>query len=248
MKSTCTVLAALFLLTGSATAQKLTILTEISGSSQFLDADGTMKGSNYEIVRAMQKRLGDRNPIEVMPWARAYNMLETGSGTMLFSTTRTPEREPLFKWVGPIQVADWSFFAQKGSGIRINSLEDARKVKSIGTYKDDVREAFLIKNGFTNLDSATDNIQNVRKLLAGRIDLFISTNLGIGGTLLSAGARPDDVESVFVIQTAKLYLAFSKDIPDELVARWQTALDAMKKDGSFMKIYGRYYPGIPLPR
>ncbi len=65
--------------------------------------NGQAKGIAIEFLKLMWHQMGEReHPIEFLPWSRAYEMTRTRSGVVLFATIRTPEREDLFKWVGPI--------------------------------------------------------------------------------------------------------------------------------------------------
>ena len=226
---------------------ELVIYTEISGRAQFYNENEELTGSSIEMVREIQKRIGDSTEIRVVPWARGYNELVEGPEVLLFSTTLTDEREPLFKWVGPVFRLDWAFYVKKGSGVTISSLEDAKALERIGTYRDDAREKFLVSEGFENLDSTNNSVLNAKKLLSGRIDAVISSDAGIIASLEDAGYTQDDVEEAFNIRTYELFLSFSKDTPDETVEKWHNALKAMYEDGTFEEIYHRYYPGRKLP-
>ncbi len=226
----------------------LSIYTEESPPSSFMK-DGEMTGISAEIVKEIQKRVGNDDAIQMVPWARGYKEVQEKPNVALFATTRTEEREPLFKWVGPLIRLKWAFFAKKGSGVSIASLDDAKKVGSIGTYKDDAREQFLLKEGFANLDSATDNLTNVRKLMNDRVDLLVSTNLGIVTTAMEAGEDPEQLEEVYVIKQADLYVAFNKQTEDAVVESWKNALSQMVQDGTYATIYKEWLPGQtpPLP-
>ncbi|OEU71116.1 MAG: hypothetical protein BA863_09845 [Desulfovibrio sp. S3730MH75] len=76
------------------------------------------------------RQTGQEFPIKVMPWAQGYTMAQRQPNVALYSTTRTESRENLFKWVGPLATMKWVFFAKAGSGIKISSLDDAKKVGS----------------------------------------------------------------------------------------------------------------------
>lgn len=54
----------------------------------------------------------------------------------VFVTARLPEREELFKWVGPIGPDDWVLLARGDSPINLTSLDQARQY-NIGAYKGD---------------------------------------------------------------------------------------------------------------
>ncbi|MGL1863135.1 MAG: transporter substrate-binding domain-containing protein [Pseudodesulfovibrio sp.] len=118
---------------------KLQVITEIAPPASFIDTDGNLTGLAVEIIQAIQQEIGDHTEIQVMPWARGYQELTTNSNVALFSTTRTPARENLFQWVGPLFTTRWIIYARKDSGLRITSLEDAKSIKRIGVYRDDAR-------------------------------------------------------------------------------------------------------------
>ncbi|HOV15720.1 MAG TPA: ABC transporter substrate-binding protein [Spirochaetota bacterium] len=222
-------------------SQDLLVYTEESPPLNFTK-DGKLDGQAVEIVKEIMKRIGKDYKIDVVPWARGYNDLLSKENVVLFSTTRTEEREKLFKWVGPVAINQWIFYARKSSGLKINSLEDAKKVKAIGTYIDDVREKYLIKEGFQNLESVSENHLNVKKLINKRIDLWIS-GIGADDICKKAGIDPKEIEPVFVVREMKLYIAFSIATKDEVIKEWQNAYDSMKKDGTIKKINDKW--GLP---
>ena len=241
------VFSLIVLISGFLFAQELEIYTEISGQAQFYDEGGYLTGSSVEIVREIQNRIGDNTEIHVVPWARGYNVLENKENVMLFSTTLTEERKPKFKWVGPVYRLDWAFFVKKGSQVNITSLEEAKELGAIGTYRDDAREQFLIQEGFTNLDIASNSVINVKKLMAGRIDAVMASDSGLKVSLKNAGYNFEMVEKILDIKTYELFIAFSKETPDSVVEKWNKALKEMYQDGTFEKLYKKWYPDSELP-
>lgn len=65
--------------------------------------------------------------LTLMPWKRAYEDTLGTPNTALYSTTRTPEREALFKWVGPLVNNNWVFFSSSTANITVSSLDDAKQ-------------------------------------------------------------------------------------------------------------------------
>lgn len=236
------------LLSRPACSQELRIITEIYPPYNYTeDGEPTGKpmGLAVDIVREMQKRLGDTTPIEVMPWARGYQTALTKPGVMLFSTTRTEAREHLFKWVGPIVQGDQVFFARKDSPLKVDSLDDAREAVSIGVYRDDVGEQFLKERKFTNLEIVSNPLLLARMLANGRIDLWISGRDVGAFTARQAGVDPGLFRVAYVIETRELYCAFSGKTPDEVVDRWRKAFESMESDGTFKAIVERWFPPFP---
>jgi polar amino acid transport system substrate-binding protein len=108
-------------------SEELTILTENLPPLNYLD-DGVLVGPSVEIVKEIQKRVGSKKSIKVYPWARAYKMASEEENVVLFGMTYAKVRHDKFKWVGPLATKRDILVAKKGSGIKITSLEDAKKL------------------------------------------------------------------------------------------------------------------------
>ncbi len=231
----------------SGLTQGLTIISEDSPPFNFIK-DGVLTGSSTEVVREILHRLDYKDDIQVMTWARAYHLALTQPNVVLFSTARTKEREHLFHWVGPIYKVRFGFYARKGSGPYLPCLADAKKVGAIATYKDDVREQLLKALGFTNLDSSKSPVSNLKKLLSGRVDLWLYSNLGVPSVAGQIGIDPNDVELVLPFKDMYAYIAISKGTAQAVAKKWQAALDDMKREGSFERISQQWLPEESIPK
>lgn len=230
---------ALFIIINSIFAKELQILTEEGPPYNYLNGD-KIEGMAVEIVREILKRVNHPDNIKILPWSRAYQATLNGEDYVLFPTTRAIEREDKFKWVGPLFTYKSVFFAKKGSGIKIKSLEDAKNVRAIGVYKDDFQEIFLKARGFTNLVSNERELLNPVKLVLGQIDLWAS-GMGSGYYNLKwANIDAKEIEPIFTYYEGVNYIAFSKNVPDETIKKWQEALDEIYKDGTYKKIESKY--------
>ena len=125
---------------------------------------------------------------------------------------------------------------QKGSGIKINSLEDAKKVGRIGTLRDDTRERLLKSEGFTNLEPVSDEGLNAQKLVLGRIDLWAYKKPGLRTVCDLAGVDYNELEEVYHLREINISIAFSKQTADSIVGAWKRAFEAMHADGTIMQI------------
>ena len=210
----------------------LTLITEEFPPFNYTD-NGNLTGVTTEVVREIARRLEIANHIQVLPWARGYQRLCNEPDVVLFTTARTPERESQFQWVGPLYAFRLGFYAIKGAPLRIDSLEAAKKVSAIATYKNDFREQILKSLGFSNLDSSKDPKSNIRKLVSGRVDLWFFDNIGVPKVARAAGIDPDRIKLVYTHQQHESYIAISKQTSPEISRRWQAALDEMKADGTF---------------
>ena len=218
-----------------AMSAELTILTENLPPLNYLK-DGLLVGPSVEIVKEIQRRVGSHEQIKVYPWARAYKMALEDENVVLFGTTYTKVRHDKFKWIGPLATKRDILVAKKGSGIKINSLEDAKKVKRIGTLRDDTRGRLLKRLGFTNLEPVSDEQKNAKKLVLGRIDLWTYKKPGLKTVCELAGVDYNEIEEVYHLRKIDLMIAFSKKTSDSIVQNWRNAFTEMLADGTIMQI------------
>jgi len=189
------------------------------------------------MVREIMARAGVGYSIDVLPWKRAYSAALERRDACVYSTTRTPEREHQFKWVGPIRDADWVLMARADRKLKLHSLEEAQRYR-ICTYNGDARDQYLRARGF-NVDPAPNDLANPRKLMLGRIDLW-AASLGRSSQALARLGYAGKVVPVFVFNRIHTYLACNRAVPDPLLARMSAALDTMERDGTARAIRRRY--------
>jgi len=111
--------------------------------------NGVSQGIAIDILDAMLKQLNSKisiNNVKLKPWATGYKIVSKKKNTMLFSTTRTKQREKLFKWVGPISKTKIGITALKSKNIIIKNITDLKKYK-IGAIKNDIGEILLLEAG-----------------------------------------------------------------------------------------------------
>jgi len=232
----------LWLSTGAQAAPQLTILTEHSPPASMLDngaigGAGNVIGNGSDKVREVMARAGVTYTMEIQPWKRAYTAALERPDTCVFSTTRLPERERLFKWIGPTDSADWILLGRADRNYALKSLDDARKLR-IGTYNGDARDAYLRERGF-QVDPAQSDVLNPRKLLEGRIDLW-AASMRRGSTVLQQNGWAGRIVPVLVFRQVDVYLACHRSVSDALVQKMNAAVAAMQRDGTARRIEQRY--------
>jgi polar amino acid transport system substrate-binding protein len=216
----------------------LFIATEISPPSVMLDG-GQIVGFTTEKVRQIMTRAGIDYDIEILPFKRAMLLSQTRGDVCLYSLTRLPEREALFKWIGPTHESDWTLFGRAGRNYQVRTLEDARKYR-IGAYFGDVRGETLSAQGYL-VDTVRERLSNPRKLLVDRIDLWASS-LQMGGSIVAANGWAGQIVPVLTFKRTELFLACNVALPDALVAKMNAALRAMNSEGVSAAIERKYFP------
>ncbi|AZE81751.1 ABC-type amino acid transport/signal transduction system, periplasmic component/domain [Pseudomonas orientalis] len=199
--------------------------------------DENIEGIAVDIVRETFKRAGISYNLTLrFPWERIYKLALEKPGYGVFVMARLPDREALFKWVGPIGPDDWVLLAKADSKIQLDGLEQARRYK-IGAYKGDAIAESLDKQGLNPVVALRDQ-DNAQKLMEGQIDLWATGDPA--GRYLARQVGVDGLKTVLRFNSAQLYLALNKDVPDEMVAKLQAALDELRKSGRVDEIMARY--------
>jgi len=217
-------------------------LSEVSG------AQGTFLGSSVEIVNEIQAQSSYKNPINITSWAAGYKTLQFMPNYALFTTARTPEREDLFQWVGPISSTTACFYTTTASGIQIQTLDEAKALGTIATPQGWFSHDFLIENGFQNiLATASTSKEAFNQLMSGEADALLLYETGVKWLCDETGTPQSDISKQLETAYYKDYIAFSLNTPSSIVAEWQSNLDAMKADGRFESIWNKWYEGIPMP-
>jgi polar amino acid transport system substrate-binding protein len=208
----------------------------------------TFDGSAVEIVNEIQSQNNYIEPISNTNWAAGYELLQFMPNYALFTTSRTPEREDLFQWVGPISTTNLRFFTTTASGIQIQTLDQAKALGSIATPQGWFSHDFLIQNGFQNiLASANTPEEAFNQLMSGETEALLLFDTGVKWLCDNSGTPQTDIAKQLEVTSYKDYIAFSLNTSPSIVAEWQHNLDAMKADGTFESIWNKWYDGIPMP-
>lgn len=196
------------------------------------EENGTIKGIGPDLMRLMWKKMGyPEQEIKLLPWVRAYNLIQKNNNYVLMTMTRTANREKLFKWVGPMSNTRYSFIGLAKNSFKINTLDDAQNY-IIGTLKEDAGEQIIIESGFDrkNIVSLTSIDQLTKMLKHKRIDFLIYDERGYKNYLKSKNYNVNEFKTFFVLKDVDDYFAFNKNIDDSLVNQFQQALNSLEEE------------------
>jgi polar amino acid transport system substrate-binding protein len=231
--------ALLCLLAGALHAGPIRIVTEELPPYN-MTQNGLITGMSTEVVQAVLKEVDVQASIQSMPWARAYDLALHDPDVLIYSITRTPEREHLFKWVGTIASSPWYLYSLAAHPLPLDSLDDARQYQT-ATVNEDVGEQFLMGKDFAvgkQLQSSSRYELNYQKLKTAHVDLWISDELNADYLVRQAGDDPGKM----LIQSLRLpeledaggfNMAFSAGTPDATVQRFQRGLEVIRANGTY---------------
>lgn len=223
----------------------LTIFTENFPPYNYED-NGRITGINAELTSLMCEAADIRCELKMYPWTRAFNLTRSTINSGLVSTSRSPSRENLFNWVGPL-ASDKTFLYKLKSreDIQASTIEDATKY-SVGIQRNDIYTSVLADLGFkmaSNVMNFSYKNDEIDLFLAGKIDLIVSSNLTLRYALQGKEKSSESVVPLIELPVDQLsgnFLAMNKETDAALVKRLQKALDELKHSGRFNELVTQF--------
>ncbi len=216
----------------AASLEDLVILTEDYPPYNYRSKQGELSGISVELLKKAFKMANatlDLNKIRVQPWPRSYRQAQAAENFMLFSVSRVPFREKLFKWAGPIVHSEIVLYAKKSRAISIREPNDLSHY-IIGGILEDIGYQLMRRmpnfNGEFILSPSPDSL--IKMLASERIDLLAYDQTSAKFVFLKNNLNPQDYEQVYTLTQAPLYFAFSLNTDQQVVDKLQAAINTVK--------------------
>jgi polar amino acid transport system substrate-binding protein len=227
------------------------LFTENSPPSSYEFGHGTsaeVRGSSIDILKEIMVRTGYINNINLTLWNDAYAIAQYLPNSAVFATARTPERENMFQWVGPISSNRTYFYTLSTSGLNIETLEQAKTLESIATPNGWFTHDFLKNNNFQNIVATALTSQDAfDQLINGEVQVLLMPDTDVRWLADMNEVPLSDLTQHMEALDFNSYIAFSLSTPESTVLEWQNHLDAMKAEGTFQTIWEKWYSGIEMP-
>ncbi len=203
------------------------------------------EGLDVDIARAALASAGYRLRLELVPWRRALQMLEAGEADLTTTISLSGERERFLLFSeGYRHSVRYHFYSRRGSGLRIERLEDLAQV-SLGYsagffYPPAIKQA--VGRG---LVEGRDLGVTVRMLHAGRSDLIVVNHLAGLWTIRRLGFEAQLERQPFSYSSGSpTYMALSRTRHGDgrLLNTLNEGLRALQKDGTLARLEARYLP------
>lgn len=167
-------------------------------------------GIAVQITRAALARQGWGLDLHFRPWVRALSELQQGAWDGVVGLWHSPERERFLSYGRPLGLSNRiGFMARAGSAVSVRDLSRLGGLR-IGTVRDYVNPP-AFERAQLKRDEAVDDLSNLRKLLAGRVDLAL-VDQGVAHHLLQTQLREAAKALVWLEPTLAelpLYTAFT---------------------------------------
>jgi len=243
-KSICCFLVLLTALCSTGYTEELAIMgNAFKEPKSWLDGD-TPKGILVDIMDYAGKELGVDFSYRLAPWARSYNLALKGEGG-IFGISKTDERLQKFDFSDPVYYDKVILVVKKGKEFKFEDVQDLSG-KRMGTCRGCTfgTEYEKAKAYFT-IDTDTNNVQRLKKLLAGRIDAAIFSP-GVSALNMAIDSDPSLKKEMFTILPKPLvndpnFVAFAKGLnKKEFLARFNAVIKKGMASGEIDALVSKY--------
>ncbi|MDP3653096.1 MAG: transporter substrate-binding domain-containing protein [Rhodoferax sp.] len=175
------------------------------------------KGASSAVVSEVIKAAGGNVKIEFYAWTRTLNLVKTDPGYIAyFPEYYSKANEADFLYSDPIGTGPLVFIERKADPVKWSTY-DSLKGKKIGVVKDyvntDELDAKIASKALTG-EEAPDDVKNLLKLAAGRVDLAVVDinvyNYLVKNEPLLKEAATKLQANAKILEDKKLYVCFKK--------------------------------------
>jgi polar amino acid transport system substrate-binding protein len=206
--------------------ENITFYTEDYPPANFV-SNNELIGISVETLKALWKHLNiPEQTIHVVPWSSGYQYTLDNNNTALFTMSKTPSRENLFKWVGPIFHSTYVLMAKKSKNLTFENLGQIFK-HQIVTVQGDISEISLYQVGFptSNMAKVSQFKQAFLMMELDRVDMMVITPHAFSYLAEQLDFDINDYEQVWQISKVGNFLAFNLNTSDKVIKKYQEAFD-----------------------
>jgi polar amino acid transport system substrate-binding protein len=208
-------------------ADRFILNTEDYPPYQTKDAEGRIVGDNVKIVKELFRRAGIPIEIKLDSWEKSFESARKHANHGVFTTSRSPDREALFHWVGPLSVTRSVLLAKKSKKFVVKQLADLTSFR-IGGVTNDSKTNYLEAQGIP-VDKVDQDVKNAKRLKADEIDLWATGY--ISGMKFAKDIGLTDIEEVFVYREDYGYVALNLETKPKIVLELNRIIDEMRSEG-----------------
>ncbi len=259
MRSVVRLLCLVFALSGAlASACELRMTWKHDPPYQYQDDQGRLSGLEIEVAYAAAARLQCRLLTVELPFARAMAELEAGRIDIVPGVLPTAERERYARFSLPgMRTRNLVFLrSDLAPDPRIATLDDLRAsdlrvgLERGTAYRDELKARLRRPGMERRLEEATSLEGLLRMLQMQRIDAFVADEYSTAYLARQLGLASSIKASTLVIDNEAPVFAFSRrSVAAATVERFNTILEALRRDGTLKRIEGRFLTApTPPPR
>lgn len=229
-----------------AAKQSIKVVTESHPPVQY-ESNGDIVGPSTEIVREVLRLSGFEPDISIMPWARAYSLVQENENVLIYSMLRTSNREAKFYWIGPVAKHEGALLALSSrQDLVASSLEDAKQY-IVGTVRNSYAHDYLRKQGFSedkNLFLVATLSEEMNLFVNKRFDFILSDPETIEKKMEQIGYEKSDLKRIISVPALRtdLYLAANLNSNKKWLQAIQKSMQTFQKTKRYQALYEQSSP------
>ena len=205
------------------------------------EQEGKITGLSTDIVKCIMDESGLEYKIELLPWARAYKMAFNRDDVLIYSVTRTTERENLFNWIAFLGEAKFYLMGRSEENYEASVPQLIAKGYKATCVINDAACEWLRDAGFdeNHIEMVPDRMQSseFKMVLYKRADFFVADPISLGYRLQQINIPEQKFQKVLIIHEGQsYYLAAGKHIKPEILERVEKAYNRLKAKGLCLNI------------
>lgn len=226
---------------------ELNTAAQDSAPKYFLE-NNNMKGLCIDIMEAIEKidpKIKFKGQNRFIPFKRIKKMLKTGELDLFFGFVKNVSREKEYVFIEPaLYNVNHVVAVRSDDDVDVKSFEDIRKLGANGailtTFGTSTRRYLEKQGGLIIDDGSKTVISNLKKLLRKRGRFFYYHNLGLVTSIRNINLE----NKIKILPTSfreySQYVAFSKKVPADTIAKVKVALEKLALNGKLELIFKKY--------
>lgn len=193
----------------------ISIYSEIWPPFQIRDRNGILTGPATDQVKAVLDEADLEYDIQPMRWARALNLIKLKPNALVYSISRTPEREKQFYWIARLGRVHTKLLSLSENN---DIISHPRELKNyvIALKRSEASLDYFLELGLIpekNIIFVNDTEQALRLLSRGRIDFYPISASGLKPSLESTGYHSSKFKYVYYFEELSFdfYIAANKE-------------------------------------
>jgi len=219
---------------------------------QYFQQNGRWVGLDIDLVEAIAKDAGMTVEFVELPWSRAMEQLKTGEIDVLANVTRTPDRETLMHFLGPVRSSKRVLVVRKENlAAKISTLDElantARQshhpigIQQNVKYSDEFDARLASDPTFAQVFDALPKAALLpKKVGSGNNFGFIEDSYFVNYSIKTNPEFQDLAIHSFTLSNTPSYFGVSKQLAPALLQRLETSFKHLEANGTLAKVRGKW--------
>jgi len=197
----------------------LTVYSEIWPPYQTQSQAGVLDGIATKQIKNAFESVKFPFEIKVMPWARALHLVNLNDNTLIYSLSRTAQREHLFHWIYRLgHVKTYFVSLADRTDLIIKNETDFKKYTLI-LKRHEAANQYFLDLGFdpnVNIIYVNNSEQALHLLAKGRGDIYPITDSGFMPAITQSGLSSGLFSLIYELKEFELDLYLAANIQSDL--------------------------------